>query len=78
VEVADVERYLGATFAAGGWAAPDDNFRQAAEATDGYPFLIQLVGYFLWREAEGGNGLNAAALTRAIERAHEWNAHTIL
>lgn len=77
VAVADVERSLGKTFAAGGFDASAGTFRQAAEATDGYPFLVQLVGYFLWREAEDGEGVTNAALTRAIERAHQWHARTV-
>lgn len=32
--------------------SPPALVRHAAEATGGYPFLIQLVGYFLWKEAE--------------------------
>ncbi|KAF0957757.1 LuxR C-terminal-related transcriptional regulator [Rhodococcus sp. T7] len=28
----------------------DDDCRTAAEATNGYPFLIQLVGYRIWRQ----------------------------
>lgn len=78
VTVTDAEASLGKTFRAGGFEAPAGAFRRAAEATDGYPFLVQLVGYFLWQEAEGGDGLTATSLARAIERAHRWNAHTIL
>lgn len=77
VEVAEVEQSLAATFAAGGFEAPADTFRQGAEATTGYPFLVQLVGYFLWREAEVGEGLTATTVARAIDRAHEWHARTI-
>lgn len=76
VGVADVERSLVATFAAGGFNAPAGTFRQAAEETAGYPFLVQLVGYFLWREAERG-GLTGTAVARAIDRALQWHARTI-
>ena len=37
----------------------------AAAATRGYPFLIQLVGYHLWRLARDGV-LPADALERAL------------
>jgi hypothetical protein len=76
VPLTDVEESLGRIFAAGGFSAPADTFRQTAEATAGYPFLVQLVGYFLWREAEAGEGLTAIAVTRAIDRAHQWHART--
>lgn len=77
VAVADVESSFRRTFHAGRFEASAGAFRLAAEATDGYPFLIQLIGYFLWQEAEGGGGLTAASLARAIERAHRRNGNTI-
>jgi hypothetical protein len=77
VAVSDVESSLAKTIAAGGFDAPAGTFHQAAEATGGYPYLVQLVGYFLWREAEDGQKLTAAMVTRAIEKAHHRNARTI-
>lgn len=77
VAVEDVAESLGKTFGAGGFDAPAGAYRQAAEATDGYPYLVQLVGYFLWREAEVGEGLTATAVARAIDRAHQWHTRTI-
>lgn len=50
--VDDVQRSFAETFAAGGFALEMHQARRAAEATGGYPFLIQLVGYFLWQEVE--------------------------
>lgn len=71
VPVSDVEESLRRTFASGGFDAPAGTFRQAAKATGGYPYLVQLVGYFLWREAEDQQTLTASMLARAIERAQE-------
>jgi hypothetical protein len=76
VAVDDVEESFARTFAAGGFDAPSGTFRQAAEATGGYPYLVQLVGYFLRREAEAGQGLTPSMVDRAIEQAHQRNARS--
>ncbi|MCO4263758.1 ATP-binding protein [Pseudarthrobacter sp. MDT3-26] len=77
VDVADVEESFARTFAAGGFDAPAGAVRQAAEATAGYPFLVQLVGYFLWKEVEGGAEMTATAVGRAVEKAQQRYARTI-
>ena len=77
--VREVEESFAATFAAAGFRVSPDLVRQAAEATGGYPFLIQLVGYFLWREAEGNQGdLNPETVARAIHAANRRNARTVI
>ncbi|MET4061874.1 sugar phosphate isomerase/epimerase [Arthrobacter sp. UYP6] len=77
--VREVEESFAATFAAAGFRVSHDLVRQAAEATGGYPFLIQLVGYFLWREAEGNQGdLNPERVARAIQAANRRNARTVI
>lgn len=58
-------------FAAAGFDIPPHLVQEAAAATGGYPFLIQLVGYVLWREAENNNGtVTAAEADRAVQAAH--------
>ncbi|WP_104165043.1 ATP-binding protein [Cryobacterium sp. N22] len=77
--VRDVEASFADTFAAAGFNIEPALIRQASEATGGYPFLIQLVGYFLWREAENHEGtLDAESVARAIEGAHRRNARTVI
>ncbi len=77
--VRDVETSFAETFAVAGFNIAPALVRQAAEATGGYPFLIQLVGYFLWREAENNEGtLEAAQVGRAIEAANRRNARTVI
>ena len=51
----------------------------AAQGTGGYPFLIQVVGYYLWREAEKmPDGLDAAASTEQSKRPDaETNASSL-
>ncbi|KRF03269.1 hypothetical protein ASH00_15905 [Arthrobacter sp. Soil782] len=78
VPVDDVEESFARTFAGGGFETPAKALRQAAEATEGYPYLIQLVGYHLWREAGDGHGLTAATAARAIGRAQARIARTDL
>jgi len=47
-------------------AGRNDVLRRAAEATIGYPYLIQLIGYYLSKEE---NGIDDKAVDRAVFRA---------
>lgn len=77
--VRDVETSFISTFAKSGFTAAAELLRHAAEATGGYPFLIQLVGYFLWREAENGGGtLGSVSVDRAITAALRRNTRTVI
>ncbi|AXJ11155.1 ATP-binding protein [Arthrobacter sp. PM3] len=77
--VREVEVSFANTFAEASFDVSPALVRRAAEATGGYPFLIQLVGYFLWKEAEVNQGvLTAATVERAIEAAHRRNARTVI
>lgn len=77
VTVVDVAASFGKIFAAGGLDAQTGIYRRGAEATEGYPFMVQLVGYFLWREAEEGKRVDASSVARAIERATKRLARTV-
>ncbi|WP_125615225.1 ATP-binding protein [Specibacter cremeus] len=77
--IRDVEASFAESFAAAPIDVSAALVRQAAEATGGYPFLIQLVGYFLWREAANNGGtLTGPAVHRAIEAATRRNARTVI
>ncbi|WP_415854934.1 ATP-binding protein [Sinomonas sp. G460-2] len=66
-------------FAKGGYELHPDLARAAADGTGGYPFLIQLVGYSLWQEAEAASGsLDAAAVERAVAAARRRNERTVI
>jgi hypothetical protein len=66
-------------FAQGGFQLSAPLAHTAAEGTGGYPFLIQLVGYSLWQEAESGDGtLDEAAVQRAIGAARLRNERTVI
>jgi hypothetical protein len=77
--VNDVEASFAETFSTAGIRITPDLVRRAAEATGGYPFLIQLVGYFLWREAENHDGsLSPAAVDRAVAAAVRRNERVVI
>lgn len=77
--VREVEESFAATFSQAAIAVSPHLVRRAAEATGGYPFLIQLVGYFLWREAEGNQGsLTSETVDRAIAAANRRNVRTVI
>lgn len=52
---------------------------EAAEATEGYPFLIQLVGYYLWMEADrAGWSLNEDNVHTAITASRRRNTLVVV
>jgi len=53
VGIGEVERVLNNTVELGGRTIGAEACRMAAQATRGYPFLIQLVGYHIWRQHPG-------------------------
>lgn len=79
VVVDEVEASFRDTFAALEHQLESAFIRQAAEATGGYPFLIQLVGYHLWKLAEAlPRPLGAEDVHLAIESAHRRNTHVVI
>jgi hypothetical protein len=77
--ITEVERSFAETFEGAGKTLSPDLARSAAEGTGGYPFLIQLVGYYLWQEAESGLGsLDAAAVDRAVAAARRRNERVVI
>lgn len=78
VAVEDVEESFAKTFTTGGFDIPAKVIRRAAEVTEGYPYIAQLVGHSLWREVEGGHDSTTATVDRAIGRAQDRLARTNL
>ncbi|NKX51861.1 ATP-binding protein, partial [Arthrobacter deserti] len=76
--VRDVEASYRETFQEGGYDLPAGLARAAAEATGGYPFLTQLAGSYLWREAEVDPELDEAAVARAAEAAQRRNSRVVI
>jgi hypothetical protein len=77
--VREVEESFASTFAEAAFEVSPGLVRRAAEATGGYPFLIQLDGYFLWKEAENNQGkLGPEAVERAVAAANRRNGRTVI
>lgn len=53
VPLPPVAEALRSTITAEGRTIDDDALDEATRATGGYPFMIQLVGYHVWRKADG-------------------------
>ncbi|WP_411730691.1 ATP-binding protein [Paeniglutamicibacter sp.] len=79
VEVRDVRDSYARQFSAAGILLPEGFLEEAAEATFGYPFLIQLIGYFLWKEAERGEGVvDRDSADRAVAAALKRNIRMVV
>jgi hypothetical protein len=46
------------------------NLQKAARATRGYPFLIQLIGYHIWRQHSNHRGISTADVDTGLAAAH--------
>jgi hypothetical protein len=65
VAVAAVEVAYEAAFAEGGRSFIGDALSDAANGSFGYPYLIQLIGYYLWKNA--GEKIRGVDVERAIK-----------
>ncbi|MFJ4224090.1 ATP-binding protein [Microbacterium sp. NPDC089695] len=75
----EVESSFTATFAKLSPPLAGHLIRMAAEATGGYPFLIQLVGYHLWQVAESTDRpLASDDVEVALVAAHRRHARMVL
>ena len=77
VSLSEVQRAFTQTFRDTGVTITDAQVERAAEATGGYPFLIQLVGYHLWRRA-AKTPLTDELVERGIEDARVRLGATVL
>ncbi len=68
VPLAEASRALAETITANGRRIDPDALAVAARATGGYPFMIQLVGYQVWRKASGDH-IDAEAARVGVEAA---------
>ncbi|QOT18584.1 AAA family ATPase [Paenarthrobacter sp. YJN-5] len=77
--IAEVTASYKELFSQGGIDVTPGLISKAAEATEGYPFLIQLVGYFLWLEAGKADwALNEDSVERAIRAAERRNSLVVV
>lgn len=77
--ISDVRSAFHETFEDSGVSIDDKHLDMLAEATGGYPFLIQLVGYHVWSQAHRvGNIVTEAALEAGIDKARRRMGSTVL
>ncbi|MDR4534275.1 ATP-binding protein [Glutamicibacter sp. PS] len=77
--LSDVAAALRATFDEGSISISELHVRHLAEATGGYPFLIQLVGYHVWSQAvRNGGRVTAESLEAGVEKAKRRMGATVL
>jgi len=76
VALGDVRDALRTTIMVEGRSIDDDALDEAAAATGGYPFMIQLVGYHVWRKATGDH-IDLAAVRAGIPAARKRLGSTV-
>jgi AAA ATPase-like protein len=69
VGLGEVARALTETIEGAGRTIAARVARTAAEATGGYPFLIQLVGYSIWRQRPDSKAISADDVERGVPAA---------
>jgi hypothetical protein len=65
VSVEAVEVAFDKAFGKGGFAFTKGALTEAADSTQGYPYLIQLIGYYLWKDAK--KRINSVDVERALK-----------
>jgi hypothetical protein len=76
VPLEDVRAALAATITTEGRTITDDALSAATRATSGYPFMIQLVGYHVWRNA-GEHVIDTGAADAGISAARQRLGSTV-
>lgn len=71
IDETDVRLALRRTIESAGKTIEDGALDSAARATDGFAYMLQLVGYIAWEEAWGRETLDFASVARGIEEARD-------
>ena len=71
IPVQEVEIYYSNAFERAGIHAAPSLVRQAAAYTNGFPYLVQLIGYYLSKLSDGGKQMDTAMLEHAEVLASE-------
>ena len=69
VSISEVEAYYHSAFARAGITVDDPTLASASALTEGFPYLIQLIGYYLVKYADGSKAVSASSLDRAYKAA---------
>jgi len=76
IDIPEVRVGLKTSFTENGRAIEEDALAAASDATGGYPYLIQMVGFQIWEQSNAGTiGIKDAA--QGIERAKEFLASAV-
>lgn len=76
--ISEVRTALESTFSGTGVAAAPEHLDRMAAATGGYPFLIQLVGYHVWRLAVRSGATTDDVVTQGLDTARKRLGSTVL
>lgn len=71
IGTAEVKAAFAKTVESAGKSIGDDALRAAADAIRGFPYMMQLVGYFAWIEARGTREITLADAERGAQLAVE-------
>lgn len=74
----EIEIALTTTLAEGNRALDDDALEKTIKAIDGFPYLLQLVGFYLWEGSPSGETIDSDHAAIAIRRAQEDFTHGVL
>lgn len=66
----EVERALRKTISSSGKDISEEALQAATEATNGFAYMLQLVGYCMWEEAEEASIIDIDHAKRGIRQAH--------
>lgn len=69
VDINEVYQSLATTLRETSRTLREEDLWLAANATEGYPFMIQLVGYHIWRRADDAGVISHQAVTDGIDAA---------
>ena len=78
IPIADVKSALQKTVEASGRMIDAEALEDAAVFTKGFPFLIQLIGYHMWKQSPESNQISAADVHKGMESADEYMERMIL
>ena len=78
IAITDVKTAIRKTIESSGRSINNDALETAAAFTNGFPFLIQLVGYHTWRQSPGHKVITAEDVDLGIESSEEYMDRMIL
>jgi len=78
IHIADVKAAIQKTIEASGKKIDTDALETAAAFSEGFPFLIQLVGFHTWRQSDMKKTISLIDVERGIESSEEFMDRMIL